>query len=71
MITRRDRAKSEVRALLLAAGSSRRFGAANKLLQMVSGRVVVAHVCAALAASRVAEIVVVTGDDADAVRSAL
>lgn len=71
MTTQRREGRSHVRALLLAAGSSRRFGAANKLLQSIGGRTVVAKTCAALAASRVGEIVVVTGSDADAVRAAL
>lgn len=63
--------KISVTAILLAAGSSRRFGAANKLVADVAGRPVVARVAEALAASGVAEIVVVTGHEAARVEAAL
>lgn len=60
-----------VAAVLLAAGSSRRFGAENKLLARIDGVALVRAVANALAASRVAEITVVTGHDRDAVMAAL
>jgi molybdenum cofactor cytidylyltransferase len=60
-----------VAALVLAAGQSRRMGVRNKLLAPIDGKPMVAHVVDAALASRVAEVVVVTGhEDAD-VRAAL
>lgn len=54
-------------ALVLAAGASRRFGRANKLLMPIAGRPVLAHAVArARAAAR--RVIVVVG--ADAVRTA-
>jgi len=60
-----------IAAVLLAAGSSRRFGTANKLLADAGGMPLVRCVALALRASRVAEIVAVTGPDAEAVKRAL
>jgi molybdenum cofactor cytidylyltransferase len=60
-----------IAAILLAAGSSTRFGSANKLLADVAGRALVARTAAALDRARVSEIVVVTGPDADRVKQAL
>ncbi|MEH3106581.1 MAG: NTP transferase domain-containing protein [Sphingomonas fennica] len=48
-------------AIVLAAGASRRFGRANKLLMPIAGRPVLAHAVARAAARRV---IVVTGADA-------
>ncbi len=59
-------------AVVLAAGSSRRYGAANKLLSDWQGMPMVRHVVETVAASGVAqEVVVVTGWDGDAVEAAL
>lgn len=58
-------------ALVLAAGASRRMGAANKLLAAVDGRPMVAAVAAMLQASRADSVTVVTGHQAAAVRRAL
>lgn len=60
-----------IAAILLAAGSSTRFGPANKLLADVAGRALVARTAAALDREHVREIVVVTGPDADEVKRAL
>lgn len=60
-----------VAAVLLAAGSSRRFGEKNKLLAPVAGVPLIRLTALALAASRVAEIVAVTGPDAVAIAAAL
>lgn len=58
-------------ALVLAAGRSRRAGAANKLLAPIAGKAAVRHVVDALAASRVDRILAVTGHDGAAVERAL
>lgn len=64
-------APGTIAAILLAAGSSTRFGSANKLLADVAGRALVARTAAALDRERVGEIVVVTGPDADEVKRVL
>jgi molybdenum cofactor cytidylyltransferase len=61
----------KVAALVLAAGQSRRMGHANKLLAPVDGRPMVAHAVDAMLASRADPVIVVTGHQADAVRTAL
>jgi molybdenum cofactor cytidylyltransferase len=58
-------------AILLAAGSSRRYGEANKLLACVEGRPLVAHVAAALTDAGLASTIVVTGHDAALIAQAL
>jgi molybdenum cofactor cytidylyltransferase len=65
--TRRPR----VAAIVLAAGRSRRMGAANKLLAPLAGDPVIAHAVDAALASRAATVVVVTGHQAARVRAAL
>ena len=50
-------------AIVLAAGSSRRFGAANKLLASLHGRPLLAHALDAANAAPVAWTMVVTGAD--------
>ena len=60
-----------VAALVLAAGRSMRMGAANKLLQPVGGAPMLARVVEAVCQSKVAETVVVTGHQAEAVQGAL
>jgi molybdenum cofactor cytidylyltransferase len=60
-----------VAALVLAAGQSRRMGSQNKLLAEVDGRAMVTHAVDAMLASRAAPVIVVTGHEADAVRTAL
>lgn len=62
---------SKIAAIVLAAGSSRRFGDANKLLAEIAGRPLIAHSVSAFVASRATDIVVVTGPDQLAIQSAL
>ena len=62
---------SRVSAVVLAAGLSRRMRGANKLLLPLRGAPLVAHAVGAALASRAAEVVVVTGHDAEGVRGAL
>jgi molybdenum cofactor cytidylyltransferase len=57
--------------VLLAAGCSRRFGAAQKLVAMLEGVPVVRRSAEILLASGVHQAIVVVGSDADAVREAL
>jgi molybdenum cofactor cytidylyltransferase len=65
------RPTSAVAAILLAAGSSQRFGAGNKLLADVDGRPLIFRVAAGLTRSRVREVVVVTGPDRSEIEQAL
>jgi molybdenum cofactor cytidylyltransferase len=58
-------------ALVLAAGSSRRMGGCNKLLQAVDGIPMVRRAANAALASRCASVTVVTGFEADEVRACL
>jgi molybdenum cofactor cytidylyltransferase len=60
-----------VSGILLAAGSSRRFGKGNKLLALLDGRPLIRYAAEVLAAAGLAEVIVVTGPDAEAVRAAL
>ena len=62
--------------ILLAAGSSQRMGAANKLLQPINGKAMIRHVAEALVTglnskTDASEIVVVLGHEADKVAAAL
>lgn len=61
----------EIAGILLAAGSSRRFGSANKLLATVDGKALVRRAAEAMIASRAGTLIVVTGHEAEQVRSAL
>lgn len=56
-----------IAALVLAAGRSTRMGTANKLLQPVAGKPMLAHTLDAIAAADIAATVVVTGHQTDAV----
>jgi molybdenum cofactor cytidylyltransferase len=58
-------------AIVLAAGRSQRFGAHNKLLQDVAGSPVIARTVAAVARVQFHDIVVVTGQDHEAIENAL
>ena len=60
-----------IAAVVLAAGSSRRMGRANKLLLNYRGRPLIRAVVETLLSSQVHEIVVVTGHDAALINSAL
>lgn len=63
--------KHRVAALVLAAGQSRRMGAANKLLIEIEGVPMVARAAAAALSSAAETTLVVTGHQADAVGAAL
>ncbi len=58
-------------AIVLAAGRSRRMGGRNKLLLEIGGKPMVCHVVDALLDSGIASITVVTGHQAQTVRSVL
>jgi molybdenum cofactor cytidylyltransferase len=60
-----------IAAVLLAAGSSRRMGDANKLLALVGGRPLVRIAAEAALGSRAVCLVVVTGHERERVESAL
>ena len=60
-----------IAALVLAAGQSRRMGAANKLLAEVDGRAMVESVVRAALASNLTRVRVVTGHQGDAVKAQL
>jgi molybdenum cofactor cytidylyltransferase len=51
-------------ALLLAAGSSQRYGTDNKLLAKIDGKPLITRVATALLGAQFGEIIVVTGHDA-------
>jgi molybdenum cofactor cytidylyltransferase len=61
----------KVAALVLAAGSSRRMGATNKLLATVAGTPMVRRVAETALASSAAPVIVVTGHQAPAIEAAL
>lgn len=66
-----DIGPSGVHAVLLAAGSSKRFGKDNKLLAKVGNAPLIQKVAKALLASHAAEVVAVTGFEASKVAEAL
>jgi len=59
--------EGDIGAVVLAAGASRRFGEENKLLATIDGRSLLERVIEALAGGGVAQTVVVTGWDREAV----
>jgi len=60
-----------VAGVVLAAGTSSRFGEANKLLAELDGEPLVAHAARTLAAAAVDPVVAVVGEDGDQVTEAL
>ncbi len=60
-----------IAAIILAAGQSRRMGAANKLLADIDGKPMVAHAADAALASGADPVIVVTGHEPDQVAAAL
>ncbi len=62
---------SRVAALVLAAGRSRRMGAANKLLLSLGGKPMIERVVENIGAAALTEIIVVTGHDRERVETAL
>lgn len=61
----------EIAAIVLAAGTSERFGEDNKLLAELQGRPMLCHVVEHVSASQAAPVMVVLGHQADAVRAAV
>ena len=57
-------------AVVLAAGAGSRFGG-GKLLAEVAGRPVLQHVLDMLAQAELSDVIVVLGDDAPAIESAI
>lgn len=66
-----ERSAVTVAGVLLAAGTSSRFGDENKLLATVDGQPIVRRALEPLLAAGLSEVFVVVGHEADAVRSAL
>ena len=69
--TRRQAGPKGIGAVVLAAGSSRRAGTQNKLLQEVDGQPMVRRVVAQVVAAGLGPCVVVLGHEADAVKRVL
>jgi molybdenum cofactor cytidylyltransferase len=57
--------------ILLAAGSSKRMGEKNKLLAEINGTKMILHVAEQIKKSKVDQIIVITGHEADQLKSAL
>ncbi len=62
---------ARISGVVLAAGQSRRMGSENKLLAGVGSKPMVRHVVENVQASKVGEVIVVLGHEADDVRAAL
>jgi len=62
---------SQVAAILLAAGESRRWGAGNKLLAPIGGTPMIRRAAQSVLASRVRPVIVVTGHQAEAIEAVL
>lgn len=61
----------DIAAIVLAAGSSRRYGPHNKLLADIHGTPLIARVVERVAQSSTGQIVVVTGHDAERIEAAV
>ena len=66
-----ERESSRVAGVLLAAGTSTRFGDDNKLVATLDGEPLVRHAARTLLDASVAPVVVVVGHEADRIRDAL
>jgi len=62
---------SDVHGVVLAAGTSSRYGSANKLLQPFDGKPLVSHAVSTLVAAPLDDITIIVGHDAARVRSVL
>lgn len=62
---------AKVTAIILAAGKSSRMRGPNKLLAEIGGEAIIRTVARAALASRAADVLVVTGNQAESVRAAL
>lgn len=67
----RDRADATIHGVLLAAGTSSRYGDANKLLEPVEGTPIVRHAATTLLDSSVAAVTVILGHESERVREAV
>jgi len=67
----RERTPTSVHGVLLAAGTSSRYGASNKLLATLDGDPLVRHAARSLCRSDLEGVTVVVGHEADRVRNAL
>jgi molybdenum cofactor cytidylyltransferase len=63
--------RTGITAILLAAGNSRRFGAANKLLAQIGGQPLIRRAAEEIALSADVKVVVVTGYDRHSIERAL
>ncbi len=63
--------QSQIAAIILAAGQSRRMGKSNKLLSQLDGKSFIQHVTGAAIAAELAQVVVVTGHEASLIQSEL
>ena len=61
----------QVAAVILAAGRSRRMGAANKLLSEYRGRPLLLHAVDTVGSLKLDQVVIVTGYESEAVRACL
>jgi len=66
-----QRTAAAVHGVVLAAGTSSRYGSENKLLEPVDGEALVRHAARTLVESEAEAVTVVVGHEADRVRSAL
>ncbi|SEW29859.1 nucleotidyltransferase family protein [Natrinema salifodinae] len=60
-----------IHGVVLAAGTSSRYGRSNKLLELIDGDPLVCHAVASFVESRLANVTVVLGHDRERVRAAL
>lgn len=63
--------RKDVLGVVLAAGTSSRFGPGNKLLREIDGEPVVRHAVGTLSAARLEHVAVVVGHEAPALREAV
>ncbi|MBE7637422.1 NTP transferase domain-containing protein [Sneathiella sp. P13V-1] len=64
-----EKEKPKIAALILAAGQSRRMGPENKLLALIDDKPILRHVAENLANTGVEQISMVTGHEADQIKS--
>lgn len=70
-MSKQQRGFPKLAAILLAAGSSRRYGDANKLLVKIDGTPLIMRVTTALLGAQLGQIIVVTGHQAAALEQTL
>ena len=57
-----------MKAIILAAGLSRRYGQANKLFQSINGKAMISNVVNEIVNSKVNDVLVITGYEADLIQ---